>query len=201
MSIIDRDLPFIRQQLYDQNAWRSDNIKTGQMPALDDALKSDDWDAVLIGSLITGYNYVKASILRVRELLGDIPIIAGGGFFSCLPSEMMEWLPITYGCIGEAYQTLPELLSAINSKEEPSHVSGIVYRKNGQLLFTQPRDLIPDLDWLPYPAYQYAPLDIYFRNTSILMSEEAMFAKKRVDVLYSEGCGFQCTFLLGPRHN
>ena len=195
MAVVDREMPWVKQQLYDQNAWRVDNIQENKLPGLDEALKAEDWDVVLFGSLITGYNYIKASILRTRELLGDVPIITGGGFFSCLPTEMMTWLPIDVGVIGEAYQTLPQVLLSIKQNEfnNMDHIDGIVYRKNG-LKFTAPRDLIPDLDWLPYPAYHYAPLEIYFRNTSILMSEEAMFARKRLDCEYSSGCSFQCHF-------
>jgi len=147
MAILDRDHPYINQVLYDQNAHRKDDAtKEYWKDGLDLVLESDNWDAILVGSLITGYNYVKGTINRAKKILPDVPIVAGGGWFSCLPQEMMDWLPIDYGVIGEAYLSLPELLKAMDQSEDPEHVDGIVYRKK-DLQFTLPREIIPDLDY------------------------------------------------------
>ncbi len=50
------------------------------------------------------------------------------------------------------------------------------------------------MDWLPYPAYKYAPLDIYFKNSGIIMSEESLKSKKRLDACMSLSCPFLCRF-------
>ena len=50
------------------------------------------------------------------------------------------------------------------------------------------------MDWLPFPAYKYAPLDIYFKNSGIIMSEESLKSKKRLDACMSLSCPFLCRF-------
>ena len=195
MAILDRELPAVEQHLYDANAWRGDKFLEGETEDLDATLRLMDWDVICTGGIITSYNYTKQAVKRCKELVPHAPIIAGGGFMSATPDQMMKFLPqIDYGVVGEAYRTLPELISAFNQEDSLESINGIVYRRQSELKLTPPRDLIPELDWLPFPAYQYAPMDIYFRNSSIAMSEESLVAKKRIDFCGSLGCPFGCHF-------
>ena len=195
LAILERDHPQIKFQFYDQNAFRIDNILNNSSEGLDSILKSEDFDVIGIGGLITAYTSIKLTVKRIKEIQPHAKIIAGGGFYSAIPYDMMEFLlELDYGCVGEAYLTLPELLNAIDKNEDPSHVKGIFYRKDGIIKFSEPRELIPDMDWLPFPAYKYAPLDIYFKNSGIIMSEESLKSKKRLDAVMSLSCPFLCRF-------
>ena len=195
LAVLERDHPKVKFQLYDANAHRVDDYAHGGMRGLESALRSDDYDVVAIGGLITAYNYIKQAVKTCKRIQPDAKIVAGGGFFTSMPTEMMRLLPEIYcGIVGEAYSTLPELLKMVEAREEPSHVNGVAYRSNGEASFTEPRKLIPDLDWLPFPAYKYAPLEIYFKHSGILMSDEAMRSKKRLDACMSLGCPFLCKF-------
>jgi anaerobic magnesium-protoporphyrin IX monomethyl ester cyclase len=195
ISILERDHKWVNFQLYDANAHRIDDVKHGKMDALDEVLRSDDFDVVAIGGLITAYNYIKQTVRRVREIQPHTKIVAGGGFYTSIPYEMMNFLPeIDYGVVGEAYLTFPELLKAIKNNEDVTDVKGIFYRKDNSIKFTQPRELIPEMDWLPFPSYKYAPLEIYFKYSEILLSEVAMNSKKRLDACFSLSCPFLCRF-------
>lgn len=195
MAILERDHPQIKFQFYDANAFRIDDIQNNKTEGLDKVLQSEDFDVVGIGGLITAYRSIKLSIKKIKQLQPHAKIIAGGGFYSAIPYDMMNFLPeLDYGCVGESYLTLPELLYAIDKNEDPSHVKGIFYRKDGIIKFSEPRELIPDMDWLPFPAYKYAPLDIYFKNSGIIMSEESLKSKKRLDACMSLSCPFLCRF-------
>ena len=195
MGILERDHPRIKFQLYDANAYRIDNIEKQKTGGLDEVLQSEDFDIIAIGGLITAFKSIKLTVKRVKQLQPHVKIIAGGGFFSAIPYDMMNLLPeIDYGCVGESYLTFPELVNAIDNNEDVSNVKGIFYRKDGIIKFSEPRELIPNLDWLPFPAYKYAPLDIYFKNSGIIMSEESLKSKKRLDACMSLSCPFLCRF-------
>lgn len=195
MGILDRDHKKIEFQLYDANAHRIDDVTLGKTNGLEEVLRAEDFDAIAIGGLITAYNYIKQAVHKSKEIQPHAKIIAGGGFYSSIPYEMMNFLPqIDYGVVGEAYLTFPELLKSIEANEDVSHVKGIVYRNNGKINFSEPRELIPDMDWLPFPAYKYAPLDIYFKHSGIIMSEESMKSRKRLDACLSLSCPFLCRF-------
>jgi len=113
-----------------------------------------------------------------------------------LPVEVMAWLPqVDIGVIGEAFETWPEILSKVERGESDwENVLGICYRRDGEVLFNAARPLIRDLDTLPYPAYEMFPLDVYFKNSGILMSETSMVAKRRLDINMSYGCSLICRF-------
>ena len=195
MAVLERDHPQIKFQLYDANAFRVDKFEKNETEGLDEILQSEEFDVIAIGGLITAYRYIKVAINRIKQIQPHVKIIAGGGFFSAIPYDMMNFLPeLDYGCVGESYQTLPELLYAIEKNEDVSYVKGIFYRKDGIIKFSEPRELIPDMDWIPFPAYKYAPLDIYFKNSGIIMSEESRKAKKRLDACMSLSCPFLCRF-------
>ena len=51
-----------------------------------------------------------------------------------------------------------------------------------------------DLDTLPYPAWELFPLDVYFKNSMALFSEEGMLARRRLDINASYGCSLICRF-------
>tara|TARA_B110000467_G_C18314582_1_gene480573 strand:+ start:267 stop:1874 length:1608 start_codon:yes stop_codon:yes gene_type:complete len=195
MAILERDHPQIQFQLYDQNAFRIDNVLDNTTEGLDEVLNSEDFDVVAIGGLITAFRSIKLSIKKIKQIQPHVKIIAGGGFYSAIPYDIMDMMPeLDYGCVGESYVTLPELLHAIDKNEDPSNVKGIFYRKDGMIKFSEPRELIADMDWLPFPAYKYAPLDIYFKNSGIIMSEESLKSKKRLDACMSLSCPFLCRF-------
>jgi radical SAM superfamily enzyme YgiQ (UPF0313 family) len=178
-------------QIYDENAWRKgDKI-------IEQVCKADDWDVIAIGGLTTTYGSIKRILLIARQACKDAIIIAGGGFFTSMPKEMMQWLPeIDLGIMGESFVTWPEVLGMIDKGERDfSTTLGVCYRdKNGVGQLTPVRPTIKDIDVLPYPAWDLLPLEIYFRNSQLLFSEAAYLSKRRIDVNGSLGCSLICKF-------
>src|SRR5690242_13292703 len=89
ISILDRDHKWVNFQLYDANAHRVDDVMHGTTEGLDEVLKSNNFDVVAIGGLITAYNYIKRAVRRVREIQPHAKVTAGGGFYTSIPYEMM----------------------------------------------------------------------------------------------------------------
>ena len=178
-------------QVFDANAWRlSDDF-------LYQVLDADDWDIIAIGGLTTTYGHIKKIVKIAKHNNPTTPIVAGGGFLTSMPREIMQWLPeITYGVVGEAFETFPELVETIkDSSNSINKVKGIVYRLKGEIKLTPIRPLIKDLDDLPWPAWDLFPLEeVYFKNSSSLFSEEAYISKRRIDINGSFGCGLICRY-------
>ena len=179
-------------QVYDANAWRkSDKI-------LKQVCEADEWDLICIGGLTTTYGYIKKACQIAGEVAKGSKIIAGGGFFTSMPKEIMEWIPQIYlGIIGEAYITFGEVLSRIDRGEvEWCDVLGVVYRTSeGVTKVNEVRPNIADVDAIPWPAWDLFPLEeVYFKNSSSLFSEEAYNAKRRIDINGSYGCNLVCRY-------
>jgi anaerobic magnesium-protoporphyrin IX monomethyl ester cyclase len=178
-------------QVYDANAWRKgDEI-------LIQVLEADDWDVVAIGGLTTTYNYVKKTFKMAREYSPDSLLMAGGGFLTSMPKEIMEWIPeIDLGVVGEAYVTFPEILDMLDEGNKNfSPTLGVIRREtDGKPVLNATRPNINNLDDLPWPAWDLFPLDIYFQNSANLFSEEGFTSKRRLDVMGSVGCGLICRY-------
>ena len=178
-------------QVFDANAHRpSDSV-------LREVLKADSWDVIAVGGLTTSYGYIKKTVQLARECAPDAFIVLGGGFLSSMPTEIMQFLPeADLGVIGEAFVTWPDVLERVDREDKDwGSCLGIIYRdENREIKLTGSRPLVPNLDTLPYPAWEMFPLDIYFKNSGLLLSEEAMTAKRRLDINTSYGCSLICRF-------
>ncbi len=178
-------------QVYDANAWRK------ELDVLEQACVADDWDVIAIGSLTTAFTFIKTACKIVKKVSPSAYLIAGGGFLTSMPHEIMGMIPeIDLGIIGEAFVTFPEVLAKIDRKDfNFESTLGVCYRDcDGTTHLTEVRPTIADLDVLPYPAWDLFPLDIYFANSQMLYSEAAFLSKRRIDVNGSFGCNLVCRF-------
>ena len=178
-------------QIFDANAWRQDD-KT-----LISIIKADDWDVVGVGGISTTYSYAKKILKYSKQYSPRSLRVVGGGMLTSMPQDLMRLIPeIDIGVVGEAFVTLLEILIKVDEeKTDWNSVLGIIWRdKNGGVHLNQARPLISDLDRLPYPAWDMLPMDIYFKNSALLYSEENFTSKRRMDINGSFGCPFICRF-------
>jgi radical SAM superfamily enzyme YgiQ (UPF0313 family) len=179
-------------QVYDANAWRLGDEVFRRV------LEADDWDVIATGGITTAYGHIKRTCRMAREFAPKALLVAGGGFLTSMPRDIMRLLPqIDIGVVGEAVRTFNEILAQVDAgKLEPPGIRGIIYRgRAGRLEMTPERPLLEDLDSLPYPAYDLFPLEeVYFKNSQVLFSEEGMLARRRLDINASYGCSLICKF-------
>ncbi|MBE7438851.1 MAG: B12-binding domain-containing radical SAM protein [Spirochaetales bacterium] len=178
-------------QLFDANAHRLGPEAIRQVCA------ADDWDVIGIGGLVTAYGSIRQIVRIARGMAPKSFIVAGGGFLTGMPLEMMAWLPeVDLGIVGEAFVTWPEVLQQVDEKDfDFSSTLGVCYRSpGGDPVLTAVRPNIREMDTLPYPAWDLLPLEIYFRNSQLLFSEAAFTASRRIDVNGSLGCGLVCKY-------
>lgn len=179
-------------QVYDANAWRQG------FEVLEQVFEADEWDAVCIGGLTTSYGFIKKAVRLARRKCPDSFIIVGGGFVTSMPREILSWNPeIDLAVVGEAFETFPEVLLGLDEGERGFvRTLGVCRRdpETGAPVLNPVRPNIPDLDILPWPAWDLFPLDIYFANSANLFSEEAFTSKRRMDVNGSLGCSLICRY-------
>ena len=168
--------------VYDANAWRQPLAKIGA------AALADDWDVIAIGGLTTTYGCIKQCVKIIRAAAPNACLVAGGGFLTSMPAEIMEWLPeIDVGIVGEAFNTWVEVLD----NPFTCGIKGTI----DECGLNEARPVIANLDNLPYPAWDLFPLEeVYFKNSSALYSEDAYGCQRRIDVNGSFGCSLVCKY-------
>ena len=99
---------------------------------------------------------------------------------------------INYVLFGEYEATLLELVQKLKNNESLDNVNGILYRQGGNAVKNHPRELISDLDWLPWPERKLLPIKKYNDAPGdIPLPCASMWA--------SRGCPFRCSFCLWPQ--
>src|SRR5262245_22062725 len=178
-------------QVYDANAWRAPESVLVQI------LKADHWDVIGVGGITTAYRSIKRIAQLSKEHAPQALVIAGGGFLTSMPHDILSLIPqVDVGVVGEAFVSFPEILRRLDSgSRDWASVRGVAWREaSGHSRLSPEQPLVDDLDSLPYPAWDLFPLDIYFKNSMALFSEEGMLARRRLDVNASYGCSLICRF-------
>lgn len=179
-------------QIYDANAWRLG------LEVLPEVYQADEWDVIAIGGLTTSYNFIKDACRIAKECSPKSFLIAGGGFLTSMPREIMEWIPqIDLGVVGEAFITWPEVLEKLDKQDQDFELTlGVVRRDSSGVPVLNPaRPIISELDVIPEPAWDLFPLEeVYFKNSASLFSEDAYRCTRRIDINASFGCSLVCRY-------
>ena len=183
--------------ILDLNALR-DNFRGNIIPEkmILEELSLAKWDIIGIGGLTTTYSRIKQLIPMIRKTNPDALLVAGGGWSSYNPVEIFQLIPqINVIVIGEGEETFAELYDQVNSgSNDFEDIKGLCINKSTEYKFTQPRALIPDLNTIPYPAYDLLETDIYFKYSSMPHSVRSFNSKRRASVVWERGCPRGCTF-------
>lgn len=105
-----------------------------------------------------------------------------------MPEETLTDFKCDAVCVGERELTLMELIRG-GKKQDFSLVKGLCYLMGQTPVFSRPRDLIQNLDILPFPARHF------FNETDIVMSNRLSNSTLRMThIMISRGCPFSCYF-------
>ncbi|MGO9620573.1 MAG: B12-binding domain-containing radical SAM protein [Desulfobaccales bacterium] len=127
---------------------------------------------------------------QVKKMWPKLKIVVGGPHVTALPEDTLGHECFNVGVVGEGEATLVNLLEAWNAGRSLATVAGIVYRDGDELVRTQPREMIEDLDSLPLPAWDLLPsLGPPYRAT-IVGTTTAL----STPIITSRGCSGRCTF-------
>ncbi|HKD14083.1 MAG TPA: radical SAM protein, partial [Candidatus Angelobacter sp.] len=117
---------------------------------------------------------------ELKRLHPESTVALGGPQASVVDLPTMRAYPfIDLVVRGEAEQTLPQLLDALDSGSSMVSVPGVTFRQGGEVLRTPDAPLILDLDSLPFPAFHLFP-DVRFC--------------RHFPMELGRGCPFACTF-------
>jgi len=108
-----------------------------------------DWVGVsaTTSGFLDGYElaaWLKKAAPEVRTVFGGVHVSAMGA------PLLEDYEHIDALCMGEGERTLAELAAG----DDPRGIHGLVWRDRGAVVANPPRAPIPDLDDLPFPAYE-----------------------------------------------
>src|SRR2546428_9508683 len=135
-------------QVFDANAWRASDAVLAQV------LKAGRWDVIALRGIPTAYRSIKHIVRLAKELVPQALVVAGGGFLTSMPHDIMRFLPqVDVGVVGEAFVSFPELLRRIDAgNRDWAKVPGLVWRGGGGVAPPDPpQPPLQDNHPLPHP--------------------------------------------------
>jgi len=142
----------------------------------------DEMRPEVVGFQIFSMNRIStfAAIEKLRALNPDVRIVVGGVHASIMAAQIVERFPYVVAVIGEGEETLLELLESFQGGRQLREVKGICYSDGRGPVITGERELITDLDSLPFPSHE-----VFFESEP---------ARDIAHMVASRGCPFDCSF-------
>lgn len=153
--------------------------------AYDDCLKItakeiEEFNPIIVGLQIISHNRVMS--YRIVDYISKehprINIVAGGIHASIMYEQILIRFPFLVVIIGEGEDTMLDLACAMANQHAIDSIPGIAFVHNGKVVKTIQRELIADLDSLPFPKH------------AIFFNDKRTYAS----IMTSRGCPFNCSF-------
>lgn len=158
-----------------------------------------EYDADAVGMSITTENRFEIFDL-LRAIKAEFPqklLIVGGPHATMAGMDMVAHIPaIDMAVVGEGERTILEIAAwhdAGADERELARIRGIIFRRDGQAIFTGARPMIENLDPIPFPAKHLIPMDKY----DFLWPVDGRLLRT-TNIITSRGCPFNCNFCATP---
>ena len=156
---------------------------------ISDSLLNNNWDAVGISATTPASPNAGRLISLVKKVKPNTPVILGGVHATVTGPKVLEEMPLVdIAVFNEGEITMMELIEFLGGKRKLESIEGIAFRKGKDIIQTNQRKFIKDLDSLPFPAYHLLdilkytpPPGLFFRTPTIAIGT-------------SRGCVYQCNY-------
>lgn len=146
-------------------------------------------DPAIVGFSATTSSFPDAANMAqaIKNSRPNVTTVCGGVHCSALGASLLKDYPAFDFIIkGEGEITFAELAYGRN----PAEIDGLVWRLENEVVENSPREMIPDLDILPFPAYE--KLKGFPRGYNLPLFSYAQFPG--TSMVTSRGCMFQCSY-------
>lgn len=100
---------------------------------------------------------------------------------------------VDFVIIGEGEVTLSELVKAIDDGEKDfKKIDGLAFKENEEIIKTNPRQIVKELDTFPVPAWDLVDISSYKK---IWMENHSYFS---LNIATTRGCPFRCNWCAKP---
>lgn len=124
---------------------------------------------------------------RIVKKEKNVPVVFGGIHPTICPKGVIKHAEIDFIVKGEGEQTVLEFLRELENDKKFEKVNGLWFKREGKIVQNPDRELIEDLDTLPFPARHL------LRNPERYVPADAL-DKPITSILSTRGCFGQCTY-------
>ncbi|HOK41425.1 MAG TPA: radical SAM protein, partial [bacterium] len=131
---------------------------------------------------------------KIKTIIEKVIIVLGGPHPTIFAEEVLKESDADICVIGEGEETFLELVTVLNFKGDLTKVKGIVFKKEGNIIRTEKRKLIENLDKIPFPDRDIIKLNLYYPPPTKRVSNY-----NATSLVTSRGCVFHCTYCIATK--
>jgi radical SAM superfamily enzyme YgiQ (UPF0313 family) len=156
-------------------------------------------DIICTGGMSTHWGLIEDILVNAKRIDRNVITVLGGPIVTADPELAMANLPVDYGVIGEGEYTIFELLEMIKLQAYPGTVKGLAFKSNdGQLVLTEKREEIKNLDSLPIPEREDFGFWNMMGTLKYAQQIPILESLRYAEIIGSRSCPFSCTFCYHP---
>ena len=139
------------------------------------------------------YPLLRETVRRAKARDPELVTVAGGTHPTFLAEQVLSETPeLDYVVLGEAEESFPALLRALEAGTGLDEVDGLAYREGGTIRVQPKTRFVSDLDALPFPARDMLDLGLYAR--ACITHGVFQDRKLAASVTSSRGCPRLCIY-------
>jgi sialic acid synthase SpsE/radical SAM superfamily enzyme YgiQ (UPF0313 family) len=155
-------------------------------------LKNNSYNLIGLGFLAARFEETIADLARIiDENKKNAWFCLGGPGPSPIPEYMIERTNADIIMIGEAEETIVELMNAKTKNYSLENIKGIAFKKENKIIINERRKPIQNLDSIPFPAWHLFPMEKYITNFKAPGMEDN---DRMLSIVTSRGCVNRCSF-------
>lgn len=148
-------------------------------------------DIVGISAMFTLNSKGVHDTARIAKGIKDMLVVVGGAHASSLPDLVLNDKNIDILVRGEGEETFLEIVNRFEKGKSLDSIHGTAVRTEKGIKVNPPRDLIKDLDSIPFPARHLLPMKLYMNDW---YRDFMAMRTPRANVVTSRGCLGNCIF-------
>jgi len=159
-------------------------------------IRKEEPDVVGISCNLTDYRWGAFKLAQiVRRLNPKTKVVMGGSHATHLYAQVLTNFSVDIIVRFEGEETFLELIKALEAKTDLRSVKGIAFRLGSQIIKTDDRPPIDNLDSLPFPLHSSNEFDRYIHYSAPASFKGKTVGKlKSVNIMASRGCPHNCVY-------
>lgn len=146
-------------------------------------------DFVGISVTMQSYRTACQHVTEIKKVLPNCIMVFGGPIVTFESEKIIKDCPGLNFCVrGEGEETMLDLIQTVTAQKPLKNVLGLTWKNSNKVILNPDRQLIADLDTLPFPAWHLLPMDQY--QGSANNGKGKPFST----VIGTRGCVFHCSF-------
>lgn len=155
-------------------------------------LENENYDLICLGFLAARFRETILDLCQtINKFKKNAWLILGGHGPTAIPEYVLEKTKADIVALGEAEETMVELLKCKLEGGNLSQIKGIAYRSSDHIVINERREPIRDLDSLPFPEWPLFPMERYTTCLELFAMDKD---DKVLGILTSRGCVNRCNF-------